>query len=93
MKNLKNMKNNIIAFVICVIIILTLFAHSSASAGFGALSWSPYFGNNSNKFPAGATILEDLENQTECIVVVSNTGVAITPRIISDNNVKVKYGK
>ena len=93
MKNLKNMKNNIIAFVICVIIILTLFAHSSVSAGFGALSWSPYFGNNSNKFPAGATILEDLENQTEYIVVVSNTGVAITPRTISDNNVKVKYGK
>ena len=93
MKNLKNMKNNIIAFVICVIIILTLFAHSSASAGFGALSWSPYFGNNSNKFPAGATILEDLENQTEYIVVVSNTGVAITPRITSDDNVKVKYGK
>ena len=93
MKNLKNMKNNIIAFVICVIIILTLFAHSSASAGFGTLSWSPYFGNNSNKFPASATILEDLENQTEYIVVVSNTGVAITPRIISDNNVKVKYGK
>ena len=93
MKNLKNMKNNIIAFVICVIIILTLFAHSSVSAGFWALSWSPYFDNNSNKFPAGATILEDLENQTEYIVVVSNTGVAITPRIISDNNVKVKYGK
>lgn len=90
MKNLKNLKNNIIAFVIFVIIILTLFAHSSASAGFGALSWSPYFGNNSNKFPASATILEDLENQTEYIVVVSNTGVAITPRITSDNNVKVK---
>ena len=93
MKNLKNLKNNIIAFVIFVIIILTLFAHSSASAGFGTLSWSPYFGNNSNKFPARATILEDLENQTEYIVVVSNTGVAITPRITSDNNVKVKYGK
>lgn len=93
MKNLKNLKNNIIAFVIFVIIILTLFAHSSASAGFGTLSWSPYFGNNSNKFPASATILEDLENQTEYIVVVSNTGVAITPRITSDNNVKVKYGK
>lgn len=93
MKTMNTMKKNIVAFVICVIIILTLFAHSSASAGFGTLSWSPYFGNNSNKFPASATILEDLENQTEYIVVVSNTGVAITPHITSDNNVKVKYGK
>ena len=93
MKNLKNTKNNIVAFIICVVIILALFMHSSASAGFETLSWSPYFGNNSNKFPASATILEDLENQTEYIVVVSNTGVAITPRITSDNNVKVKYGK
>lgn len=93
MKNLKNTKSNIIAFIICIVVILILFMRSSASAGFGALSWAPYFGNTSGKFPASATVLEDLENQTEYIVVISNTGVAITPRITSDDNVKVKYGK
>ncbi len=94
MKNMNNMKKNVIAFVICIIVLLTLFMSSiSASAGFNSLTWSPYFDNTSGKFPASATVLQDMDNQTEYIVVISNTGVAITPRIISDNNIITKYGK
>ena len=81
MKNLKNMKNNIIAFVICIIVLITLFI-SSVSAGYSSFCWSPFVEKTiAGKDTISANILVDKDNGVEYIVVSSENGVAITPRL------------
>lgn len=81
MKNLKNMKNNIVTFILCIIVLITLFI-SSVSAGYSSFCWSPFVEKtNAGKDTVYANILVDKDSGIEYIVVSTENGVAITPRL------------
>ena len=81
MKNLKNMKNNIVTFAICIIVLITLFV-GSVSAGYSSFCWSPFVEKtNAGKGAISANILTDKDSGVEYIVVSTENGVAITPRL------------
>lgn len=78
---MKNLKNNIIAFVICIIILISLFV-GSVSAGYSSFCWSPFVEKTiAGKDTISANILIDKDSGVEYIVVSTENGVAITPRL------------
>ena len=81
MKTMNTMKKNIVTFAICIIVLITLFV-GSVSAGYSSFCWSPFVEKTiAGKDTISANILVDKENGVEYIVVSSEHGVAITPRL------------
>ena len=81
MKTMNTMKKNIVTFIICIIVLITLFI-SSVSAGYSSFCWSPFVEKTiMGKATISANILTDKDNGIEYIVVSTENGVAITPRL------------
>lgn len=81
MKAMNIMKKNIVTFAICIIVLITLFV-GSVSAGYSSFCWSPFVEKTiAGKDTISANILVDKENGFEYIVVSTENGVAITPRL------------
>ena len=81
MKTMNTMKKNIVTFIICIIVLITLFI-SSVSAGYSSFCWSPFVEKTiAVKNTISANILVDKDNGIEYIVVSTENGVAITPRL------------
>ena len=81
MKAMNTMKKNIVTFVICIIVLITLFV-GSVSAGYSNFCWSPFVEKTiAGKDTVSANILVDKDNGVEYIVVSTENGVAITPRL------------
>ena len=81
MKTMNTMKKNIVTFIICVIVLITLFV-GSVSAGYSSFCWSPFVEKTiAGKNTISANILVDKDNGIEYIVVSAENGVAITPRL------------
>lgn len=78
---MKNLKNNIVTFVICIIILISLFV-GSVSAGYSSFCWSSFVEKTiAGKDTISANILTDKDSGVEYIVVSTENGVAITPRL------------
>ena len=81
MKTMNTMKKNIVTFAICIIVLITLFV-GSVSAGYSSFCWSPFVEKTiAGKNTISANILVDKDNGIEYIVVSTESGVAITPRL------------
>lgn len=81
MKAMNTMKKNIVTFIICIIVLITLFI-SSVSAGYSSFCWSPFVEKTvAEKATISANILTDKDSGVEYIVVSTESGVAITPRL------------
>lgn len=81
MKAINTMKKNIVTFIICIIVLITLFI-SSVSAGYPSFCWSPFVEKTvAEKATISANILTDKDSGVEYIVVSTENGVAITPRL------------
>ena len=81
MKAMNTMKKNIVTFIICIIVLITLFI-SPVSAGYSSFCWSPFVEKTvAEKATISANILTDKDNGVEYIVVSTENGVAITPRL------------
>ena len=81
MKAMNTMKKNIVTFIICIIVLITLFV-GSVSAGYSSFCWSPFVEKTvAEKATISANILTDKDNGVEYIVVSTENGVAITPRL------------
>jgi len=81
MKTMNTMKKNIVTFIICIIVLITLFI-SFVSAGYSSFCWSPFVEKTvAEKATISANILTDKDNGVEYIVVSTENGVAITPRL------------
>ena len=79
MKIMNTMKKNIVTFIICIIVLITLFV-GSVSAGYSSFCWSPFVEKAiAGKATISANILTDKDNGVEYIVVSTENGVAITP--------------
>ena len=71
MKAMNTMKKNIVAFIICIIVLITLFV-GSVSAGYSSFCWSPFIEKTiAGKDTISANILVDKDNGVEYIVVSS----------------------
>lgn len=81
MKTINPMKKNIITFILCIIVLMTLFI-GSVSAGYSSFCWSPFVEKTTaGKDTVYANILVDKDSGTEYIVVSNENGIAITPRL------------
>lgn len=81
MKTMNTMKKNIVTFIICIIVLITLFI-SSVSAGYSSFCWSPFVEKTiAGENTISANILVDKDNGVEYIVISTENGVAITPRL------------
>ena len=81
MKTMNTMKKNIVTFIICIIVLITLFV-GSVSAGYSSFCWSPFVEKTiAGKAAISANILTDKDNGVEYIVVSTENGVAIPPRL------------
>ena len=81
MKTMNTMKKSIVTFIICIIVLITLFV-GSVSAGYSSFCWSPFVEKTiAGKATVSANILTDKDNGVEYIVVSTENGVAITPRL------------
>ena len=81
MKAMITMKKNMVAVAICIIVLITRFV-GSVSAGYSSFCWSPFVEKtNAGKGAISANILTDKDNGVEYIVVSTENGVAITPRL------------
>ena len=81
MKAMNTMKKNIVTFAICIIVLITLFV-GSVSAGYSSFCWSPFVEKTiAGQDTVSANILVDKDNGVEYIVVSTENGVAITPRL------------
>lgn len=81
MKTMNTMKKNIVTFIICIVVLITLFV-GSVSAGYTSFCWSPFVEKTiAGKNTISANILVDKDNGIEYIVVSTENGVAITPRL------------
>ena len=65
MKAMNTMKKNIVTFVICIIVLITLFV-GSVSAGYSSFCWSPFIEQTiAGKDTISANILVDKANGVE----------------------------
>ena len=81
MKTMNTMKKNIVTFIICIIVLITLFV-GSVSDGYSSFCWSTFVEKTiAGKAAISANILTDKDNGVEYIVVSTENGVAITPRL------------
>ena len=64
MKTMNTMKKNIVTFIICIIVLITLFV-GSVSAGYSSFCWSPFV----EKTIAGKNTVSVLPNysQNACV--------------------------
>lgn len=81
MKTMNTTKKNIVAFVICIVVLISLFV-GSVSAGYSSFCWSPFVEKAiAGKDTISANIFTDKDSGVEYIVVSTENGVAITPRL------------